>query len=67
MISFIYKPNIIVNIPMLYDAKYNVLFYGNLQHNNHPLRVSSDMFKHTFYSSDGGNTDRILSFMKYWD
>ena len=44
--------------------KYNVIFYGNLQHNNHPLRVSSDMFQASFYSADGGNTDRILSFMK---
>ncbi len=64
MISFDIINRIYSKYPDVYDAKYNVLFYGNLQHNNHPLRVSSDMFQASFYSADGGNTDRILSFMK---
>ncbi|WP_300757759.1 glucosyltransferase domain-containing protein [uncultured Brachyspira sp.] len=64
MISFDIINRIYSKYPDVYDAKYNVIFYGNLQHNNHPLRVSSDMFQASFYSADGGNTDRILSFMK---
>ena len=64
MISFDIINRIYSKYPDVYDAKYNLLFYGNLQHNNHPLRVSSDMFQASFYSADGGNTDRILSFMK---